>query len=257
MCLKSLAVVGGACAMVCGPAFAFDDQEPGATLTTRPVVVEMFLSQACNASPPAAEALTEIAGRHDVVALSWHVDYWDQYASQKFGTWPDPFARAAFADRQMAYNKRLQGRAAKMTPQAVIDGVLSVRGARLDAIERRILEAQARDEAAPAKPPVLELTWRDNGVIRTRIDNIGSPYDAFVVSFRPAAITRIGGGDNAGVVFREANVVRTVTALLDDHDGPAEFTFRPPRKGLGCAVLVQESDYGRVIAARYCGVPQE
>jgi hypothetical protein len=224
---------------------------------SRPVVVEMFLSQACNASPPAAETLTEIARRRDVVALSWHVDYWDHVASPKFGAWPDPFARGAFVDRQMAYNKRIMGRASRITPQTVIDGVIEVRGSQREAIERRIMEAQVHDEHARATPPKLELERRGDDIIRTRILNVGSPYDAAVVSFRRVVVTKIAGGDNAGVVFREANVVRSVTPLITNHDGPAEFTFRRPGKGLDCAVLVQERDAGRVVAARYCADAEE
>jgi hypothetical protein len=254
--LKGLAAAGGACAIMGGCALAGEREPQGPMPMTRaparPVVVEMFLSQACNASPPAAEALVEIARRPDVVALSWHVGYWDQYASQKFGAWPDPFAKDAFADRQKAYNERLQGRAAMMTPQTVIDGVISIRGSKREAIERRILEAQVHDEHARALPVRLDLETRDDGVIRTQIDNVGAPYDAMVVSFRRVAVTKIEGGDNAGVVFREANVVRGVTPLIQNHDGPAEFTFRPPRKGLDCAVLVQERPHGRIVAARYC-----
>ncbi len=150
------------------------------------------------------------------------------------------------------YNKRLQGHAAKITPQAVIDGVISVRGSKIEAIERRILEAQVYDEHARARPPRLELARRDDGIIRTQIYDVGAPYDAVVVSFRRSTVTNVAGGDNAGVVFREANVVRAVTPLLNNHDGDADFTFRLPAKGLDCAVLVQERGYGRIVAARYC-----
>lgn len=258
MFVRSLVAAGGACAILCGGAAAQDAESPMTPApTARPVVVELFLSQACNASPPAAEVLSEIAQRPDVIALSWHVGYWDEFASQKFGVWPDPFARAAFVDRQMAYNKRLAGRAAKMTPQTIIDGVISVRGSKREAIEQRILEAQVYDEHARPTPPRLDVERRADGVIRTRIENIGAPYDAVVVSFRRTAVTKISGGDNAGRVFREANVVRTVTPLINNHDGPAEFTFRPPKKGLDCAVLVQERGQGRIVAARYCGVGAE
>lgn len=257
MFLKSLAAAGGAYAIVSGCALAAESEAAGSEAMTRarsarPVVVEMFLSQACIASPPAAEALAEIARRPDVIALSWHVDYWDQYASQKFGAWPDPFAKDAFVDRQMAYNKRLAGRAARMTPQTVIDGVISVRGSKREAIERRILEAQVFDEHARSTPARLDLDRRDDGVIRTRIEGVNAPYDAIVVSFRRTAVTKIAGGDNAGAVFREANVVRGVAPLIKNHDGPAEFTFRAPKNGLDCAVLVQEREHGRIVAARYC-----
>jgi len=256
--VRSLAAVGGACAILCGGAFAQDaERSMTSAPLRRPVVVELFLSQSCNASPPAAEVLSEIARRPDVVALSWHVGYWDAFASQKFGVWQDPFARASFVDRQMAYNKRLAGRAAKMTPQTIIDGVISVRGSKREAIEQGILEAQVFDEHARSTPPRLHLERRADGVIRTRIENVGAPYDAVVVSFRRSAVTNISGGDNAGRVFQEANVVRAVTPLINNHDGPAEFTFRPPKNGLDCAVLVQERGQGRIVAARYCGLEAE
>lgn len=252
---KGFAAVGGACAVMCGCALAEEEEatpDAGEATISRPVVVEMFLSQACNASPPAAEMMTEIAGRRDVVALAWHVNYWDGYASQKFGVWPDPFARGSFVDRQMAYNKRIEGRAVKMTPQIVIDGVVSVRGSKRAAIEQRIKEARVVEGRRSLRPPRLDLERRDDDVIRTRIDRVGARYDASLIAFRRVAVTKVDGGDNAGVVFREANVVRSVTPLLTDHEGPAEFTFRMPAKGLDCAVLVQERGYGRVIAARYC-----
>lgn len=259
MLVRSLAAFGGACAALAGCALA---QGAGAPLSTRseaseapisrPVVVEMFLSQSCSSSPPAAEILADLAKRPDIVALAWHVDYWDQFAARDVGPWSDPFARAAFVERQMAYNKRIRGREMRMTPQAVIDGFLSVAGSKRDALEARIREAQFVDEKARLTPPALEVERAGGGIIRARIDDVGAPYDAIVVSFRRSAVTKVAGGDNAGVTFREVNVVRTVDRLASNHEGAGEFSFRAPGEGADCAVLVQERDHGRIVAARYC-----
>lgn len=253
MLIRILVAFGGACSALCGAAFGQDETaartaRPG----TRPVVVEMFLSQACKSSPPASVFLTELSSRPDVVALAWHVDYWDKIAARNVGAWADPFARAAFAERQKAYNERIRGRAMVFTPQAVIDGFISVVGSKRETVEARILDAQFFDEKARPTPPRLEIETSGDKMLRTRIDDVGAPYDALLVKFRRSAITKVGGGDNAGVTFREANVVRDVASLATDHTGPGDFSFDAPADGLDCAVLVQERNHGRIVAARYC-----
>src|SRR5690606_7514686 len=62
-------------------------------------VVELFTSQGCVSCPPADALLTSLAERDDVVALAYHVDYWDYIG------WEDTFGHEAFSDRQRAYAK--------------------------------------------------------------------------------------------------------------------------------------------------------
>ncbi len=255
MLIRWLAIFGGVVAAGSGGALAGQDEAKapaGTARPLRPVVVEMFLSQACNQSPPAAELVDELSGRRDIVALTWHVDYWDALPAPGVGAWKDPFARPDFGARQMAYNSRIRGRAVKMTPQAVIDGVISVPGSARAAVERRIVEAQFLDEMARATPPTLRMIRGEDGMIRTRIENVSTPFDAVVVNFRPTTETRVAGGDNAGVVFRESNVVRAVAPIALGHSGPGDFAFAAPKPGLDCAVIVQERGRGRILAARYC-----
>lgn len=218
----------------------------------KPVVIEMFLSQSCKSSPPAAKHLNDIARRDDVVALAWHVDYWNATPGFATGVWADPFARREFSDRQRAYNVRLRKRPTVTTPQAVIDGVLLAVGSKREALEAQIVEAQFLDEHARSLPPRLEMTRGEQNTFRVSIDGVGAPYDAYAVSFRPKAVTEIEGGDNAGSIVEEINVVTGVETLANAAEGALTLSFKAPQGGDDCAVLVQERGQGRIVAARYC-----
>ena len=80
-----------------------------------PVVVELFTSQGCSSCPPADAMLTMLAGQHDVLPLSFHVDYWDYLG------WADSFARPEFTERQSAYAHAV-GERSVYTPQMIVDG---------------------------------------------------------------------------------------------------------------------------------------
>lgn len=221
-------------------------------LPSKPVVVEMFLSQSCKSSPPAAEMLSALGGRSDLLVLAYHVPYWDGMPAHNRGAWADPFAQPEFAERQKLYNVRMRRTDMVYTPQAVIDGVFHAVGSKRETLDARIVEAQFLDEHSRPLPPVLDLVRGRDGTIRVRIDRVGAPYDAYAVSFRPQARTEIEGGDNAGSTFDEVNVVTRVEPLLSGAQGAQSTMFAAPANGDDCAVLVQERGQGRVVAARYC-----
>lgn len=59
----------------------------GAQAEGRPVVVvELFTSQGCSSCPPAEALLLDIAKQPHVLALAFHVDYWDRLG------WTDPYS---------------------------------------------------------------------------------------------------------------------------------------------------------------------
>ena len=66
----------------------------------RPVVVELFTSQGCSSCPPANAYLNEMArDRRDVLALAFHVTYWDRLAGKTRFRWkPPPTARAVMGN---------------------------------------------------------------------------------------------------------------------------------------------------------------
>ena len=96
-----------------------------------PVVVELFTSQGCSRCPPADAYLAELARRPDIVALSFHVDYWNYVG------WRDPFSSTRWSKRQRDYGASLNRRFV-YTPQIVVDGRDESIGSRRPRVEALI-----------------------------------------------------------------------------------------------------------------------
>src|SRR5690606_17306963 len=127
-------------------------------------VVELFTSQGCAQCPPADALLTGLAERGDVVALAYHVDYWDYIG------WQDTFGDQAFSDRQRAYAKSW-GSSRIYTPQMVVNGAKGVVGSRRDEVRRAI------DGASLPLPVALR---RDGGMLEVDIPGKADLGDATV-----------------------------------------------------------------------------
>jgi hypothetical protein len=108
----------------------------------RPVVVELFTSQSCSSCPPADALLGELARRNDVVALGFHISYWDGAG------WKDPFSNQSSTDRQRAY-ARLFNLSQVYTPQIVVDGTREMVGS-----DRKEVLAVVRDARPETIAPV-------------------------------------------------------------------------------------------------------
>ena len=67
-------------------------------------VVELFTSQGCSSCPPADEVLADLARSGEVVALGYHVDYWDYLG------WKDTLGRPENTARQYDYGKSFGSR---------------------------------------------------------------------------------------------------------------------------------------------------
>src|SRR5207253_10912117 len=97
-----------------------------ASADPRPAVVELFTSQGCSSCPPADALLGELARRGDVVALGFHISYWDRLG------WKDPLSSEASTARQRDYARRFHG-GQVYTPQIVVDGTSEMVGLDRDA----------------------------------------------------------------------------------------------------------------------------
>ena len=78
-------------------------------------VIELYTSEGCSSCPPADRWLSRLKAESPVVALAFHVNYWDRLG------WPDRFASAEFTRRQ-AEQQAVNGARVSYTPQVVVQG---------------------------------------------------------------------------------------------------------------------------------------
>jgi hypothetical protein len=206
-----------------------------------PIVVELFTSQGCSSCPPAEAFLTDLASREGVIALEFHIDYWDYIG------WKDSFAKPEFTSRQKKYVEVLKGRYA-YTPQMVVHGKAHVVGSHRDEVESLIRQYVAET----AKGPAVSIK-RKGGTLIVAIGAGASttPHDVVLVTYDKPKLTEIRSGENSGRTSKNSHVVRELVTLGSWSGKPSKFEV--PLAGKegdgGCAVLVQARNQGPILAA--------
>ncbi len=206
------------------------------TPSRSPSVVELYTSQGCSSCPPADRVLGELATMPNVIALAFHVDYWDNIG------WRDHYSIPNAVERQYRYVQTL-GLSSAFTPQAVVDGRSSFVGSD----KRRILDALA-DRAGDAVPVSLEVS---DGVLTVRVPEgqDRKPYQVFVAAYLPQASTPVGRGENSGRTLQEFNIVRQFRSI-GTWSGHAAVFQAPvesfPADASRVAVLLQRDGQGPI-----------
>lgn len=212
-----------------------------------PVVVELFVSQSCSRCPAAIDLFPAYATREDVVALSWHVDYWNMTASRN-GVWTDPLSDAAFTKRQKKYNMALRQRSSIYTPQAIVDGAAETVGSSKSKISTLI------EQAMPEAKKTLVTASENEGLVTFDVSESEDGGNAYLVTFKREVKTTVAKGANAGATFRQVNVVTHMKPLGIVRRHGEQFSVAAPDhvNNEGCALIVQEPPQARIIAAAYC-----
>ena len=169
------------------------------TAPSRPHVVELFTSQGCSSCPPADALLGDLIDRPDVIALAFHVDYWDSLG------WRDRFSTAEATQRQRNYVDSLNLPSA-FTPQMVIDGQVSMVGSDRRRVLAALTEPARGDDALPIQLSVQGKELHiavPNAKTRSRCD-------VTLVAYLPKSSTVIGRGENSGHTLVEYNIVRQI-----------------------------------------------
>jgi hypothetical protein len=234
----SLLCAGAAVATALGAA--------GAQPQGRPVVIELFTSQGCSASPPADALLGELSQRQGVVALSLNVDYWDYLG------WRDTLGSPDCAQRQRDYAAR-RGDGQVYTPQMVINGGDQMLGSDRDAVLGAVARESARD---PSSIIPVALTSGDREVW---IDVAAAPGDevhqeatVWVVALVPEVAVEIGSGENAGRTIAYTNVVRKIIPAGVWHGREMRLSLPKPaimNESTMCAALLQADGTGPILGA--------
>ena len=205
---------------------------------TRNRLLELYTSEGCSSCPPADRWLSQLSPDSGVVPLAFHVDYWD-----KLG-WRDPFARAAFSQRQRARNSGLGW---GYTPQVMLDG---------EDLRNWHRGLPPRQQPAPARV-VLTLTLAqtperidaqvDSRFVKSADSQNGRLFLALVEN---RLSSHVAAGENAQRTLHHDHVVRELIGPLDPLHAGHSFKLQPGWKAadLGVAAFVL-NDEGETLQA--------
>ena len=208
------------------------------------VVVELFSSQGCNSCPPADQLLAELRKKPGVLALNFHVDYWDYLG------WKDTLAGADFSQRQYDYAKA-RGDLDVYTPQMVVNGTKHMVGSQRSEVFA-VLE-QSRIKTWP-----VPVSIGDTGKELVVEAGAGSgEATLWVMPILDHVSVKIEKGEMAGRDVTYTNVVRRLMPAAMWKGSAMKLSL--PKESLltpdatGCVVLLQKDKLGPVLGAAAWG----
>jgi hypothetical protein len=198
-------------------------------------VLELFTSQGCSSCPAADALLEELAAHPEIIALAYHVDYWDYIG------WPDTFGAEAHSNRQRDYATSW-GSSRIFTPQLIVNG-------REGVVASRKTEVQGAVDGAALELPVT-LT-ADGGMLEVDIPPDAALEEAVVwlVSYLDKADVKIDRGENEGKTIAYTQIVtgRQILGMWEPGTGAqlklplAEILTEPANGGV---IIVQQERAG-------------
>ncbi len=191
-------------ALMSAPTFAQPSGQAGAqggicratSGNTVPALVELYTSEGCNSCPPADRWLSQQIASPEanakMIALAFHVDYWDYIG------WKDAYARADYGARHSAM-VRTNGASTVYTPQVFING--------RDDRSWRVGLAGMTPKPARATFEV-DADWKDGKLaFRGRVSEGEVARIRYAVAENGIS-TAVKAGENAGETLKQDAVVR-------------------------------------------------
>lgn len=201
-------------------------------------VVELFTSQGCKSCPQADVVFNDLAENPDIVALSFHVTYWDYLG------WRDTLATKENTARQNAYRDSFKSRMI-YTPQAVINGEMELNG-RDEAGIRRQIDNTDRNWQGMNVP--VSATRTKNNSIEIEVGSGKAPkkpVHLVLFYFNEATVVPITFGENAGHSVTYRNAVHSIETIgmWDGNKMRVEIPASEleKKRADGFAVLLQEA----------------
>lgn len=221
-----------------------DGQKPGT------VLVELFTSEGCSSCPPADALLRQLDRRQIesgqfVVAISEHVDYWNQLG------WADPFSDRSYSERQNQYGERFHLDSV-YTPQMVINGERQVNGSLRSAVLQAIRDTDHGNSvnlqisSAQWSGNELDLAFTVSGALPS------SGVDIFAVIADDADSSSVSRGENSGHTLSHVSVARNlvrITSLRQPgmQKGRIPLSTHVPRTKMHLILFAQTRGLGPVI----------
>lgn len=230
------AVAGGACEARSGP--------------QRALLVELYTSEGCSSCPPADRwlgGLADAAKRGDVVPLAFHVDYWDYLG------WRDPYARAAFSQRQREAAWRQRERTV-FTPQVLADSRTLYDWRDHGAFAGALAQVRAHPASVDLRL-MLDTAGPTPSVHLNAVKHPGAPTaaDVYLARWESGLQSAVRAGENSGALLRHDFVVREWIGPLAFNGSAALNLERPSPGGAtansGWAAVAMSADGNEVLQA--------
>ncbi|MBY3535274.1 DUF1223 domain-containing protein [Rhizobium laguerreae] len=197
-------------------------------------VVELFTSQGCSSCPPADAAFRKLVNQGDVIALAYHVDYWNYLG------WADTLSSKENTERQYGYAKTM-GRSNVYTPQAIVNGRDHLAGADLNGINSKIDTYSSEGNGLTV--PISAAMRGDE--LEIKISAGQGKANVVMVYFDKEKTIDVEKGENSGKKISYLHSVTNVETV-GMWDGkatsltlPASVLQRPQLEG--CAILLQSA----------------
>jgi hypothetical protein len=197
-------------------------------------VVELFTAQGCSSCPPADAAFRKLVNQGDVIALAYHVDYWNNLG------WADTLSSKENTERQYGYAKTM-GRSNVYTPQAIVNGRGHLAGADLNGINSQIDTYSSEGNGLTV--PISAAMRGDE--LEIKIGAGQGKANVVMVYFDKEKTIDVEKGENSGQKISYLHSVTNVETV-GMWDGkatsltlPASVLQRPQLEG--CAILLQSA----------------
>ena len=234
--------IAATAALAQAPALAGEACMARSGATSAPVV-ELYTSEGCDSCPPADRWLSKLKADPNVVALAFHVDYWDRLG------WKDRFASATFTERQ-ATEQKSNGARFSYTPQVVVDGQ-----------DRKDWPGIAAPLGKRTASPVDVLLTRDGDRVTATVQASSSApkrLAAYWAITEQDHVSAVKAGENRGVTLQHDYVVRdykSVPAWTASAAAPQTVAFQLPAQTDSTAhpravnLVIVDADTGRPVQA--------
>lgn len=222
-------------------------------------LLELYTSEGCDSCPPADRWLSGLPGRgfnpERVVALAFHVDYWNYIG------WVDPFAQKRYSERQRQAAARNQSRFV-YTPQFMVNGKDYRRGTFRDDFGEKVASVNREKPRADLRLTLDlskdALAVSGSAVIADATER--AQAQTWLALYENNLASNVTAGENRGKHLAHDFVVRDIIGpLAVDAQGRVALDHRfklDPRwkqKDLGVAAFVQNARSGDVLQALALG----
>jgi hypothetical protein len=203
-------------------------------------LLELYTSEGCSSCPPADRWLSALVASHpltDMVALGYHVDYWDQLG------WKDRFALPGNSVRQ-----RLRARDARRnvvyTPQVMLGEQVQLDWRDAGEVQ------QTADTVRTTSPPLrlaLSASYGGDHQLHVALDaktldsGLDGPRRIELALYADDLHSRVSAGENRGVALRHDRVVRRLLGPWQVHPAAPlhvdTSVALPPERGAAWGVV--------------------